>query len=261
MFRRLQDAVSDVAETLRRTFGGVKVRARDPRFLVSGLSGFEAMKVDVQSGLEFLCAPTGTHGWRLEAAIQTPDMTFQARLEKETGWEAWESGSHAVLVPLFWPGKAAKLEVPALPRRASSQRRMVEPFKLSLRNYREPLRSPGTRQAEVRTPTPASHRDLARVLRRPFSFLGQTFTSLPRALQMRYTVQLVKSTGENIRDLEVVGLFRVPRKGLGGLRLDPRNGGLQATLTAEAVGAPKDLLLLAKRKADQALLPCFLEAN
>ena len=99
------------------------------------------------------------------------------------------------------------------------------------------------------------------MLRRPFSFLGQAFASLPKALQMRYTVQLVKSTGENIRDLEVVGLFRVPRKGLGALRLDPRNGGLLASLTAEAVGAPKDLLLLAKRKADQALLPCFLEAN
>lgn len=261
MFRRVREAMTDVAETLRRTFHGVAVREEDPRFPAPGLGAFEGLSVQAKPGLQALSVPVKADGWRLESRRRVADMAFHANQKAEAGWEAWAPGSQALHVPLFAAGKAGRLEVPALPRRASSLRAMAESFRVSLRNYREPLRSPGTRQTQLKGTAPNTHKDLARVLRRPFSFLGQSFSSLPRALQMRYTVQLVKATGENIRDLEVVGLFRVPRRGLGALRLDPRTGGLLASLTLEAVGTPKDLLLLAKRKADQALLPCFLEGN
>lgn len=260
MFRRVQEAMADVAETLRRTFRGVAIREEDPRFLSPALGGVEGLKVQAKAPLEPLRTPVSSRAWRLDAKIERPEMAFQGALQEETGWEAWGAGSRAIPVPFFKPGQTSRLEVPALPRKAVAKRASLEGFRITLRTQREPLRTPGVRKAPLESACPRVIKDLERTLRRPCRFQGQAFASLPKALQMRYTVQLVKATGENIRDLEVVGLFRVPRKGLGALRLDPRNGGLMATLALEAVGAPKDLLLLAKRKVDQALLPCFLES-
>ena len=259
MFRRVQEAMADVAETLRRTFRGVSVRGEDPRFMTPAMGGVEGLKVVSKAALEPLCTPPGSHPWRLSGKVEAPDMVFRPALQAEAGWESWAAGSHPIPVPFFKPGQASRLAVPALPRRAVAQRSMPEPFRITLRAHREPLRTPGTRTTPLGSEPPKVRKDLARALRRPISFRGQAFASLPKALQMRYTVQLVKATGENIRDLEVVGLFRVPRKGLGSLRVDPR-GGLLASVDIQGVEAPRDLLLLAKRKADQALLPCFLEA-
>lgn len=259
MFRRAQEALADVAETVRRLFSDVAVRAEDPRFPAPGLGGFQGLQVSVQAGMQPFQARVVPQNWQMSGVLKAAEVAFQARLQVESGWTSWAAERAALPIPLFSPGAARRMEAPALPRRAQALQLALEPFRVSTRVHREPVRTPGCRRGELAPWRPAVRRDLAQAFRRPFSFRGQAFGSLPKVLQMRYTVQLVKATGENIRDLEVVGLFRVPRKGMGGLRLDARSGALQAALGPEAMGAPKALLMLAKRRADQALLTCFLE--
>jgi hypothetical protein len=76
---------------------------------------------------------------------------------------------------------------------------------------------------------------------------------------MRYSLQLVRGTGENVRNLEVLGLFRLPRKGVADLRHDPRLGRLLVRLLPLAVRAERAPFILARRKDDGALVSCFVE--
>ena len=76
---------------------------------------------------------------------------------------------------------------------------------------------------------------------------------------MRYSLQLVRGTGENVRNLEVLGLFQIPSKGVVDLRHDPRQGRLLIQLESSAIKAPRAPFILARRRDDGALVSCFVE--
>jgi len=93
----------------------------------------------------------------------------------------------------------------------------------------------------------------------PVAIPGTTWAALPKPLQMRYSLELVKGTGENIRNVEVLGLFTIPDQGVLEMRHDPRSQRLLLKLSGEARGARRRPFLLAKRRTDGALVSCFLE--
>ena len=76
---------------------------------------------------------------------------------------------------------------------------------------------------------------------------------------MRYSLQLVRGTGENVRNLEVLGLFRIPSKGVADLRHDPGQGRILVRLEASAVRASRAPFILARRKDDGSLVSCYVE--
>ncbi|HCZ34037.1 MAG TPA: hypothetical protein DHV93_11660, partial [Holophagaceae bacterium] len=90
-------------------------------------------------------------------------------------------------------------------------------------------------------------------------FQGEDVHRLPKGLWMRYSLQLVRGTGENVRNLEVLGLFRIPRKGVADLRHDARQGRILLRLEPAALAAARSPFVLARRKDDGALVSCFVE--
>lgn len=84
---------------------------------------------------------------------------------------------------------------------------------------------------------------------------------LPKALMMRYNLQLVRATGENIRNLELVGVFRIPSKGTEQVHHDPATGRLMVTLGPAAAGARLAPFVLARRKSDASIVCCFVEES
>jgi hypothetical protein len=259
MLRRVQEAMADVKETLRRAFQGVAVRQGN---LLGRPAAPGAVALDLTAcpvGWTPLASTPREGGWRLAALGRGEGFTFEARLKQEAGWASWAAGASLVPVPLFSPGAAGRWEVPALPRRAPTRHLEAERFQIRIRQHRDPLTSPKTRRAEAAFPRPVVRTSLDHALRRPVSVEARSLASFPRPAQMRITLQLVKGTGENIRDLEVIGLFSVPRKGVRQMRVDPRNGRLLVSLSAEAVGAPQGMMVMARRRADQAVLSCFVE--
>ena len=82
---------------------------------------------------------------------------------------------------------------------------------------------------------------------------------LPKGMWMRYSLQLVRGTGENVRNLEVLGLFRLPRKGVADLRHDPSQSRILVRLESSAIRSPRAPFILARRKDDGSLLSCFVE--
>jgi hypothetical protein len=76
---------------------------------------------------------------------------------------------------------------------------------------------------------------------------------------MRYTLKLVRETGENIRNLEVLGLYRIPTRGTRQINHQAATGRLLVSLGPEAVGAPRAPFILARKKDDDSIVCCFVE--
>jgi hypothetical protein len=118
---------------------------------------------------------------------------------------------------------------------------------------------PGARRWVPELAAPRTFRGLDRVLELPVAVTGEDLGKVSKALWMRYTLQLVRATGENIRNLEVIGLYRIPVKGTRQLHHDPATGRLLVTLGPEASGAARAPFILARRRNDASIVFCFVE--
>ncbi len=117
--------------------------------------------------------------------------------------------AQALQVELFSAGKAAQLAVPPLPKVTRVQAPREPLPRPGVRTLAPAVAAPKARGLEVdRGLETKSRSEVARVLTRPFVFAGEDLGKLPKNLWMRYSLALVKATGENVRNLEVVGLYR-----------------------------------------------------
>lgn len=259
MLGKAKEALGDVADALRKLFTDPKVTTLTASEIPAQVQAGTLLEVRTQSLLE---PPVATE--RVADLFQAGPTVgtlapLEARLQSEQGWEAWGAESRALDCPLFGAGRGTQLDVPPLPKGAR-----VMPL-------REPFRSPGVQrqdlQVDVGRPRSleagrafevGTRTDLDAAMLRPFIFEGEKLGELPKGLWMRYSLALVKATGENVRNLEVVGLYRLPRKGVGELKPDAQ-GRLWVQLSPEAVKAKRAAFMLARRKDDQAYLSAFVE--
>jgi len=159
----------------------------------------------------------------------------------------------------FSIGAHRRVEVPPLPRRPRCGRMEPEAFRTVSRGYREGLASPAVRGGSPELAQAVVRGGLEVAMSLPIAIQGQDVQELPRVQWMRYSLQLVKATGENIRNLDVLGLYRIPSKGVASMRHDAKTGRLLLELDREAAGASRLPFLLARRKDDRTLVSCFLE--
>jgi len=259
MFRRVRNAVADVAETLRRAYAGLPVVAVMPEPFRVHPQGAAILAASAQPGLD----PPGTV-WRdmrlLEEAVEGRGLEpFQARLCAESGWARWGAEAEVIRMAPLAAGLAARIAVPPLPRSLKIRGGLEAPSRPTAHRLYDPLRRPGTRRLDPTLDAPAAASGLNAMLSLPIPIKGEDIQRLAKGLWMRYSLQLVRGTGENVRNLEVLGLFRIPRKGVADLRHDPRQNRILIRLEAAATRAPRVPFILARRKDDGALMSCFVE--
>lgn len=256
---RLRGAVADAAETLRRLFREVPVHqpsAPLEKPAAREVPRFEALAFD----LDHRFNPDVTDPFRgVEASVREEPAGWTARVAREDAWDRWCAGAAVMELEVFRPAGRRQVAVPPLPRAPKTARLEAGGFRIALRQHRQPLVKPGVFRAAPALSLPGVRRDLDRVLGLSVAVVGEDLQRVPKALWMRYTLALVKATGENIRALEVLGLFRVPSRGVAALRHEARTGRLLLDLTREASGAPRVPLILARRREDHAILTCFPE--
>ena len=256
---RLREAVSDAAETLRRVFRSPAVHGGGtglPAFGVRQAPPLEALGRGPAWALE---PRTGEAPLALPALAGQASLAWRPALRGEEGWMHWAEEARVCAMPVFPPGAQARLEVPPLPRRPVARPLRAEAFLSRVRALRDPLRPPATRREEAAFAPPVVHADLPLALGLPVAVAGEDPQALPRAVAMRYSLQFVRQTGENIRNLELLGIYRIPRKGVRELRHDARSGRLLLTLGPEALRAQRGPFMLARRRDDRSLVSCFLE--
>ncbi len=259
MFGRVKDAMADAAETLRQAFAGLTVVAVAPEpFLprshgsatlaAVGLTGLEP---PVTACREMLLLRDATEGKALEP--------FHALLHDEAGWATWGAAAEVVRMTPLEAGHATRVAMPPLPRKAQALGRMEPPFRPIPRRQLDPLTNPGTRRLDPTLAGGGVEPGLEAMLSLAVPIRAEDIHQLPKGMWMRYSLQLVRGTGENVRNLEVLGLFRIPRKGVADLRHDPGLGRILVRLEASAVQAPRAPFILARRKDDGGLVSCFVE--
>jgi hypothetical protein len=259
MLSRLGEAVKDAAETLRRAFQDHPVHGVALNLPSHPRDAFEGLSAPVRSGLEALAATPGGLGTLPTATLREGSPRLEARLQVEAAFGNWSSGAKLAEMPVFRAERCARLEVPALPKAPKVSAFAAGAFPTGIRKGLEALQSPTARGLPLSLGEVGSRRGLDLALRLPLAVEGLDLREAPRALQMRYGMLAVKATGENVRNLELLGRYLIPRKGVRELRHDARTGRLLVLLGPEAAGARKDPLLLARRKDDQSLLTTFLE--
>lgn len=259
MFGRVKDAMADAAETLRRAFAGLKVVGVAPESFLPRCHGAATLAAEPRAGLD--PPVTACQGMRLlrEAVEGRALQPFQAQLQAEAGWARWGAGAQVLRMTTLEGGQAARVAVPPLPRRATPRGRVDPPLRPLARQLSEPLPQPGARRIDPGLGRGAVVAGLDTMLSLAVPIRGENIQHLPKGLWMRYSLQLVRGTGENVRNLEVLGLFRIPRKGVADLRHDPALGRILVRLEASAIRSPRVPFILARRKDDGALLSCFVE--
>jgi hypothetical protein len=259
MFGRVKDAVADAAETLRRAFAGLKVVEVAPEPFPLRSQASACLEARPRAGLQPPVAggremPLLEHG--LQARALDP---FRTTLQQEAGWASWDAGARVVRMTRLEAGRATRIGVPALPHRPQLLGGPEPVAAPASRRLSDPITRPGVRRMDPGLGPVAAEPGLAVMLSRAVPIQGEDIRRLPKGLWMRYSLQLVRGTGENVRNLEVLGLFHIPRKGVADLRHDPRQGRLLLQLEAPAVRAPRAPFILARRKDDGALVSCYLE--
>ncbi|MBP1627716.1 MAG: hypothetical protein H6Q00_2191 [Holophagaceae bacterium] len=258
---RLKGAVSDVAETLRRVFSAPPCHSLDPSldtFNILALEPFEGRIL----GPDFLCRAELVQpelGLAVRVGLET--VAFQPRVQGDSAFSAWAAGAQVCEMPVFGDASGVRSQIPPLPRRANVRNLPLDAPKARSRGGLETVSRPRTFQAEPTLQAPKVRRDLELALGLPMAILGEDPQQLPKPLWMRYTLQIVKATGENIRNLDVLGIYRIPTKGVTGLRHDARTGRLVIQLGSAASGAPRAPFILARRKDDRTIVSCYLEGG
>ena len=259
MLGKAREALSDVAETIRRIFGEPQVTSLDSAGPSAHAQAERLLSASSRAGLEAARTEERVADLFQEGTEAVAMPPLAAVRQEEQGWEAWASEARVLPAPLFQAGEGGRLEVPPLPKGSRVQ------------TLREPFRTPGTARVAPKVEAgrirafgaerafrTEAHALLAAAFARPFAFQGEDLAKLPKALWMRYSLALVKATGENVRNLEVVGLYRLPRKGFGEMRPDAQ-GRLWVRLGPEAAGAKRAPFMLARRRDDQGFVSAFVE--
>jgi len=258
---RLREAMSDLAETIRRVFKAPASHPVPMGWSVPFPGHIPPLGASVLQPFAPVAAEARQEGLLGPGPAVAATLAFTAAVAGEPGWATWEAGARICVLPMFKPEKCARLAVPPLPRRVEAFQEKPGGMAARSRSGWETFPAPGTRRWLEPLAAPRSFRDLDKLLAMPVAITGEDMSQVSKALWMRYTLQLVRATGENIRNLEVTGLYRIPAKGTRELHHDPATGRLLVTLGPEAAAAKRSLFILARRKTDASIVFCFVEES
>ena len=258
---RLREAMSDMAETIRRVFQAPPTTPVSMAIQPPACAAIPLLEpVSLQPSFGFRPALRTASLFACVPPVTAP-MLLTATVQGEPGWGAWSAGATVCQLPMFRAERCQRLLVPPLPRRASTRRASLEALTTRSRSGWSVSPRPPVRAFRPQLADPRAHAALDQVLALPVAVTGEDLKKVPRGLWMRYTLQLVRSTGQNIRNLEVLGLYHIPSKGTRQVRHDPATGRLLVNLGPEAVGAKRAPFILARQKDDHSVVCCFVEES
>ena len=255
----LREAMSDMAETIRRVFQAPATKSAPMPFSAPGSAMIPTLEVITREPPRRFEPKVQAEPVIAGAQPAIEPMTWPATVLGEPGWAAWSTDATVCQLPLFRTEKCQRLEVPGLPRKANVRRASLGEFGSRWRSGWNPFAAPQVRTFIPRWTAPAARSALEQILTLPVAVTPEDRDKLSKALWMRYTLQLVRSTGQNIRNLEILGLYRIPAKGTRQVRHEPATGRLLVNLGPEAVNAKRAPFILARQKDDNAVVCCFVE--
>jgi hypothetical protein len=254
----IRKVLGEAADALRRLFGAPVVRSLAAPVPSAIGHGGPLLRADARGQLDPLVIHPESLPLFTGAAGTATLEPFSTELCVEEGWARWSTEARVQIPSLFPPGGAAGGSVPSLPQGRAQRLPVPAVAQPAVRMAPPAVGKPRAFRIPIQGFDLELEKGLGPVMRKPFSFPSQNVLKLPKSLWMRYSLALVKATGENVRNLEVLGLWQLPRKGVSGLRPDAE-GRLWVQLSPEASGAPRAAFMVARKKDDQSLISAFVE--
>jgi hypothetical protein len=100
-----------------------------------------------------------------------------------------------------------------------------------------------------------------RVLQIPIPIKSEGIASISKARWMRYTLRLVKETGENVKNLEIIGLYKIPKQGVKKISHNASDGTIHIQVGVESINCNCCVLVLAKRKKDNSMFSYSMDTE
>lgn len=260
MLGRIKDTVEDVAETIKRAFVGPAVHSAPQFFIETPVSN--AMSLPVASTLVApltISANISVASLLLSAPVSNADVQFRPRVLLETG-EAFKANAKLVSIPLAWSGVVKSAEIPRM--NAPAVRGVDDSYSVFKTEFyvlpQFSLKLEKTYKLNTSMNTPRCFASVETALSRPIGIQSENVEKISKALLMRYTIQLVKETRENIRNLEIIGLYSIPKKGVRAIKRDASAGLLRILVGPEAQNSEYNKLMLARKKSDSTIVSCVV---
>jgi hypothetical protein len=265
LLERVKGTVEDVAETIKRFFVGPKVHSASDLFF-SGLS-FKTLPWPTTTVKEasMLHAPTiSAMPPFASAPTCVANLRFESRTIAETGG-AFETNAKLIEASFVWTGAVKSAEIQKV--NAPGITKVDSPHYLFPTKEHvfliEPLKvkQDGVYKLNTYLGTTGCYRSVERALLIPIKIKSENLEKLSKALWMRYTMMLVKESGENVKNIEMVGIYRVPKNGVKTFKLDPSTGSLLIVVGADALQSPFRKIIIARRKNNSTLVSCAIDEN
>lgn len=257
--KHLKNSFDDLKETLKRLFRAPSTQSLDLNYNPVTFQSLPPLEGRIQD-----------LAWALEGQLETCELRFtvrlaqsppfEGRLHEERGWDAWHVQSGCLSVPLFTPLNRVPFSMPRIAQKVPVRKATPEGWQIRISRA-----MPGRFNARclslsvVGGKAPKIMQGLELMFQRPFQMVAIPFQRLPKPLQMRYSLQLVKSTKHNIRSMDILGYFNLPKNGVNAMRFDSTKSRLFLALTPVAARATRVPFLLARLKDSGEILSCYPE--
>lgn len=263
MLGRIKDAVEDVAETIKRAFSGPKVHSassffiREPESKTVTWLMADAKVAGLLSTPDIVPLPLF-----VSASTNSHNMKFVTQSFSETG-EVFKADAVLVSISLVWSGVVVSADIPGMNspamKRLEETYAVIPPKPHAIPQAQIGIKYGKTYSINTQMKEPECYKSLERALLVPIHVKSEDLEGISRALLMRYGLQLVKETGENIKNLEIIGLYKIPKKGLKSVKHDAASGTLKIIAGADAQNSQNCIVLVARKKSNSAIVSCMLD--
>ncbi|MDR2560454.1 MAG: hypothetical protein LBC63_01595 [Holophagales bacterium] len=262
MLTRIKNAAGDIAETTVRAFVGPKVYRASQCFLEEpNITSMEQPSASVSTAT-LLSQPEAHSAVLLALPVATAtNIKFDTRSLNGMG-EPFSASTASLGTALSWPCAARSADIPKID---SPSANTIDPstfgFQTGTRGIAEfEILAGEAHRCTAFFAAPSCVASIERAFMAPISVKSKDLASVPKSIWMRYTMHLVKETGENVKNLQIIGLYLIPKNGVKSMAHSASDGSIQIRVGAEAANSEQCTLVVARKKSDNAIISYIMDA-
>ena len=258
----IKNAAGDIAETTVRAFVGPKVYRASQCFLDEpNIKSMEQPSASVSSAALLLQPEAHSAALLALPAARAANIKFDARAVNGMG-QPFSASVASLGAALSWSCAARSADIPKIDAPSAN---MIDPCTFGFQTEANGIAEFEILASEAHRFTaffaaPSCIASIERAFMAPISIKSKDLSSVPKSIWMRYTMHLVKETGENVKNLQIIGLYIIPKNGVKSIAHSASDGSLQIRVGPEAADSKHCTLVVAKKKSDNAIISYIMDA-
>jgi hypothetical protein len=253
----VKGALQDIAETVKCAIKGPKVNRAHQFFIMNRAEckSMEEPSAAVSSAALFSQPAANSAPLFASAPALAPNIKFEALMRRDacSPFKA-RTKSHDAL--FCWQCAAMSADIPKM--KAPAANKIDEStfgFYIGTKAIAEfDILAKKTYEFATFFAAPGCHRSVERALAAPITIKSKDISNVPKAMWMRHTLHLVKETGENVKNIQIIGLYKIPKNGVKKIGHSASSGSVYVHVGADAIDSKRCTLVVARKKSDNTII-------